>query len=258
MWARLRELMRYRELLGTLVRRDFELKYKGSVFGVLWSQLNPLLTLAVYTFVFSLIFRSDIPNFPLYLMIGIIPWNFFVGAVSSSSVSIVNSGHLIRMVYFPRELVPMATVLLALVDCALSSVIILFGLVYFGVPLTPTILAYPALLGLQAAFCMGLALLFSTATVYFRDTKYLLDVFLFLLFFLTPIFYRISSAPSEVRTLLELNPMAAFISAYRSVLLYGQLPGSNEWLVMLSGVLATNTIGFAVFSRRKRDFAEEV
>jgi lipopolysaccharide transport system permease protein len=254
----LREIIQYRELLLNLVSKDFELKYKGSFFGFLWSQLNPLLTLAVYTFVFKYVLKQNIENFPLFLMVGVVPWNAFVGGLSGSAVSVLSNGHFVKKVYFPRELLPIVAVLNPIIDATLAATIIVLGMLYFGVPFHWTNLLFPVLLFFQAATTVGLGMIFSALTVYYRDVKYLLDVFLFLLFFLTPIFYSPEAVPDFARPFLQFNPMAPLISSYRMVVLDGRVPPLPVWGVIALWSCSALAVGLLVFRWGKRNFAEEV
>jgi ABC-type polysaccharide/polyol phosphate export permease len=214
--------------------------------------------LVVYTYVFSVVYRNDIPRFPLFLLTGIILWSFFSNSVSQSAFSIVANGALIKKVYFPRQFAPLSVIGLGIIDLGLSHIALALGYIYFGLRPSWSMLLLPFLMLMLVLFCVGLSLLVSSITVYFRDTKYLLDVSLLLAFFLTPIFYSETAIPENVRGFVLLNPMAQFIQAYRSLLLDNVIPSLTSWLKLGLVDVVALAVGGWVFERSEKKFCDFV
>jgi ABC-2 type transport system permease protein len=255
-FARIREMSRHYQLLGALIQKDFDSRYAGSAIGVLWTQVYPLLLLSVYSFVFSIIFRTDIPHFPLFLFVGIAVWNFFSSSILLSTNSILANAHLVTRVYFPRELVTISAVLIALIDLAMSHVILIGGALFYGVEPSWTWLALPVLVALLVMFCMGLGLTLATAVVYLRDVRFLVEVGVTMLMFLSAVFYSTASVPASVAWMFEINPLAVAISAYRSAFLDGIWPSATSWLTLgAMGVLGL-WVGIEVFERGQHGFPD--
>ena len=249
-------LLRYRTLVASLVARDLKLKYRGSLLGVCWSLLNPLLLLAVYTVAFSHVMRVDQPNYPAFLLSGLLPWLFFAGALRDATVSVTTQGALLRKLPFPAESLPISTVLFHLAQ---------FGLALLaGIPLSLlagsrpgwTLALLPALVGLHALFVVGLALLVSALSVPYRDVIHLTEVGLLLLFWLTPVAYPLALAPPALRTLLGLSPITAFSGAYQDLLFFGRAPAGLVWLALLAAAALALALGTLVFRAQAPRFPE--
>jgi lipopolysaccharide transport system permease protein len=253
---RVAEVIRYRGLLWNLVRKDFEVRYADSLIGVLWTQLYPLLQLVVYGFVFTAIFHISRPNYILFLFVGIILWMCFSTALINSALSITANAGLITNVYFPRELVPVSTVLVGFTDLILSHGVLAVGLLYFGVPPSPAWLLVPAMLALFGLFCVGCGLIVSTANAYFHDVRYFIDVGLVLLMFLSGIWYPPEVIPPGAQWVLVANPVATFLIAYREIVLEGIVPDPGLWLRCAGAALVFMVVGLHVFDRGQRGFAE--
>lgn len=268
MIARIRELISYRELIKNLVIRDLKVRYKNSVLGVLWSLLNPLLMTLVFTIVFTIMLPSnDTENYPVFFMCGFLPWSFMSASVVSATGAIIDNAHLIKKVYFPREILPLTPLLANLVNFGMSM-LVLFGLMLiFGVRLTPAIVMLPLIVVAEMMFIAGLSLLLSTANVFYRDTQHILEILMQAWFFLTPIFYQITILPQDAKILgmtvniqlwsRRLNPMASLIASYRDVLYRGQFTGVDFFLRTLVTCLLFLVIGYLVFCRFSRVFGEE-
>jgi len=260
-------LYEYRELIKNLVIRDLKVRYKNSLLGVLWSLLNPLLMTVVFTLVFTLMVPSDIPNFPVFFMCGFLPWSFFASSVMGGTGSIVNNSNLIKKVYFPREILPLAEVLSNLVNFLLA-LIVLFAMIFvFQVHLTPAVIMLPLVILVQVMFVTGMAFFLSTANVFYRDTQHIMEVLLQAWFFLTPIFYPITILPESAEILgltvnvqlwaRRLNPMASLVASYRDVLYRGVPTGTDFLLRTAVQCFAILVIGYLVFCRFSRVFGEE-
>lgn len=251
-------IFQYRDLLKNLVIKDLKVKYRNSILGFLWSLLNPLMTIIVYSVALKYILRVQIENFPLFLIVGILPWNLFSGTAIASTEAIISNANLIKKIAFPREILPIATVLFHLAQFLLALLVFFPALIFLGAPWTPAVIAYPMVLLLQVVFTFGVALLLSTATVFYRDVKYLTEVALMILFWMTPVIYHLSMVPERVRWLFELNPMTAYITAYHDMLYWGRWPSAQMLLLgSLWAVLALG-VGSWVFRRQQRFFAEDL
>lgn len=254
----LRALVAYRGLLRGLVQRDLTIKYKGSILGVAWSLLHPLVMAAVYTLAFRYVVRVPIENFPLFLLSGLLPWMFFAGGLGAATSSIADNGTLVRKVAFPRAVLPLAAVTSALVQFALMYTVLVPTALVTGGGLSLAWLAVIPVALLQAAFTAGLGLVLATAYVFVRDARHLLDVALQVWFWLTPIIYAASLAPENLRRWLQLNPMLHFVTAYQQAITAHRVP-SPATFVLLATLGATSLlVGWAVFGRAQKRFAEYV
>ena len=272
MWARLRELWTYRELIRNLVMRDLKVRYKNSVLGIAWSWLNPLLMMLVLTVVFTVMAgRSDQKAYHVFVLIGILSWNFFSASVVGATGSIVNNAHLIKKVYFPRAVLPVSIVLSNMLNFAIALPVF-FALAWLsGVPLSgrvDLIVWLPVVLLVQVIFSIGIGLILSTVNVFYRDMQIIMEVVMLAWFFVTPIFYTIETVPETAqllgatldlrRLLFILNPMASIISSYRDVLYWGRFIGPDFFLRTVVTAIGVLIVGYAVFDRYARRFAEEV
>ena len=267
MIARFEELVQYRELIRNLIIRDLKVRYKNSALGVLWSLLNPLLMTLVFTVVFTIMIPSEIDAYPVFFMCGFLPWGFLAASLTGGTASIVGNAHLIKKVYFPREILPVAEVLSNLVNFLLALIVLFALILVYGVRLTPAVLTLPLIILAQTMFVTGLVLLLSTANVFYRDTKHILEVLMQAWFFMTPIFYPITILPPDAQILgltidvqlwlRRLNPMASLVASYRDVLYRGAPTGVDFFLRTLVTCLLVLVIGYLVFCRFSRVFGEE-
>jgi len=219
-----RQLAGYSHLLRNLVARDLKLKYKGSVFGFLWSLANPLLMLAVYTLAFRYIIRVQVENFPLFFIVGYLPFVFLSGALTLGATCLVDNASLIDKIYFPRQAIPYSVALSAAIQFVLALVCLAPVFWLAGMAIGPGLLALPLLVALQLMFTIGMVLIVAVLHTRFRDTKHFLEIGLVVWFWVTPIVYPLTMAPDNIRSFIRLNPMTGFIVAYRMVLLDGSLP----------------------------------
>ena len=254
----LRALVAYRGLLRGLVQRDLTVKYKGSVLGVAWSLLHPLVMVAVYTLAFRYVVRVPIENFPLFLLSGLLPWMFFAGGLSAATSSIADNGTLVRKVAFPRAVLPLAAVASAAVQFALMYTVLVPTALVTGAGLSPAWLALLPVALLQAAFTAGLGLLLATAYVFVRDARHLLDVALQVWFWLTPVIYAATMAPPTLRRWLQLNPMLHFVTAYQQVVTQHHVPSLATFALLTVLGASSLLIGWTVFGRAQKRFAEYV
>ena len=263
-WAR---LFGYRDLLRNLVARDLKVRYKNSVLGIVWSLLNPLGMMVVFTVVFTILIpNNSIERFPIFVLCGLLPWNWFSGSVVGSIYSVVGSSALVKKVYFPREILPISTVLSNLVHF-LIALIVLFGMmIVTGTPLTVWALILPLVIAIQLIFSLGLAFFLSAINVYYRDAAQIMDVLMLAWFFLTPVVYSTDLIPqSKVifgidvpvqRLAYILNPMASLIASYRVILYNGAPPDIGFLLRTVITAVACLVLGYAFFMRLSRNFGE--
>ena len=244
----IRAIVAYRELLRNLVLKDLKVKYRGSVLGFLWSLVNPLAMVGVYTLAFNYILAVKQPDFPFFILLGVLAWTFFANSAMMSTGAIVDAGSLVKAVRFPRMILPLATVLFNLSQYLLTIVVLLplMFLVYHRPPSGPMLL-FPVFLALQLAFTIGVALMLSAATAFYRDVRHIVEVALSLLFWTTPIVYTFSQVPDNLRPILLLTPMTPFVVAYQQMFYYGRWPEARVWLSAIAyavGALLIGTFGF--------------
>ena len=266
--ARLRELVSYRELILNLALRELKARYKNTVLGFFWSLLNPLAMMLVFTAVFTVVMRSEVENFPIYALCGLLPWNFFSASVMGSVSAIVNNSNLVTKVYFPREVLPIATVLANLVNFLLTLVVLFAALLLVQAPFNPWILLLPVVILIQTAFILGLAFILSALNVFYRDTLMVMDVAMLAWFFLTPIFYPLEELPKRYpignfeldlhRTMYILNPMASIINTYRDLLYRGYRTDFDFFLRTATTALLVLVVGYWFFCKYSSRFGEEV
>jgi lipopolysaccharide transport system permease protein len=246
------------DLLRELVVRDMKLRYKRSVLGIVWSLLNPLFQMLVFIFLSRRVLSLDIPNYPSFVFTGVLAWSWFQSAVITTTGAITGNRELIKRPGFPTAILPVVTVTANLIHFLLALPVPLLFLLLGGGRLTSAILTLPLVILLQFLLILGLGYLVATAQVTFRDTQHLLGVFLMLLFYLTPVFYDASMVPARYQTLYRLNPMFHLITAYRAILIQGDLPDLRVLLALgvLGGVLLW--LGHTVFTRASYRFVEEL
>ncbi len=275
MTAKLRELFGYRELLENLVIRDLKVRYKNSVLGFLWSLLNPLLLMMVFTVVFTVMIpNANIPRFPVFVLCALLPWNFFTSSLTGAVNSITQNGHLVKKVYFPREILPISVVFSNLANFLLALPVLLALVLISGGGFTVWLLYIPVVMAVQVCFTVGVSLVLATLNVFYRDTAIIMDVVIQAWFFLTPVFYPVDLLPEwkvilglalPIRRLVYiLNPMASIIATYRSVI-YGFTNGSPPAppaLDFFSRTALTSVLvlvaGYWIFTRYSHRFGEEV
>ncbi len=267
----LKLVLRYRELVRNLVLRDLKVRYRNSLFGFFWAWGNPILMTLIFTTVFTVLQKSSVPHYPLFIMTGWLSWMFTTSAVSEGVVSVVGNSNLVKKIYFPRETLPTAVVLANATNYVLAIPLILVLGILSGVKLDPMLwLYFPIIFISQIALVLGIAFILSAVNVYYRDTGVIISVLLFAWFFLTPIFYSQGALTGTLngidlsRLVRILNPMASIIESYRNIF-YGSTEGGppgppdfaflSRTFVTTLGVLI---IGYLVFIRLSRRFGEEL
>ena len=253
-----KNLYNYRELLKTNVKKEIRGKYKNSFLGVLWSFLNPLLQIAVYAIVFTLILRNTQENYVIFLCCGLIPWTFFSTAISRSAFTMIENGNILKKVYFPREILPISVVTSEAVNFLISTIIIFAFVIFSGLGITKYVLLYPIVFLAQYLLLIAISFIVSSICVYIRDLQHFIGIFLQLLFYATPIVYSTETIPTEFAWILNLNPMTYIINGYRDIFYNQTMPNVNALLILICIVLITIIIGYLIFNKLQKGFAEEL
>lgn len=247
-------MQKYRFLIKQLVSRDFKAKYKRSILGVFWSFLNPLLTMIVQYIVFSNLFRFDIPYYPVYLLSGIIVFNYFSEACGMALTSIIGNATLITKVYVPKYIYPLTRILSSLVNLLISMIPLIIVTMFSGLYPTKAYLLIPFMLVCLAMFCLGLGMLLSAAMVFFRDIQFLWGVLTMIWMYLTPIFYPESILPEQVVWVLKINPLYYFINFLRSCVIDGVSPEPVVYVQCFLISLCLLAVGAWVFKKSQDKF----
>lgn len=257
-WSPLLNLMqdvyKARFLIKQLVRRDFKSKYQRSVLGVFWSLLNPLLTMAVQYMIFATLFQSTIEQFAVYLMIGIVIWNFFGETTGQGLSAITGNFSLITKVYVPKYVFPLSKVMCTSINLLISLLPLLVFILLARLPITPAYLLLPFAFLTLIMFCYGMALLLSTLMVFFRDTQFLWSVLSLLWMYLTPIFYPDSIIPQQFLTLFRGNPLYQYITFIRTVVIGGASPDLTIYIGCIAWGVGAMILGLIVFKRNEDKF----
>jgi lipopolysaccharide transport system permease protein len=246
------------DLLVQMVGRDLKLRYRGSILGMAWSLLNPLAQLLVFSFVFRSILPLNIPDYTIFLFIGLLAWSWFQASLMGAATAIVDSRTLIKRPTFPVAILPIVVVIANLLHFFLALPVLFLFLWLARIPLTAPVIFLPVIVIVQALFTLSLSYFVAAFHVFFRDTQHLVGVFLFLFFYLTPIFYDANAISSQYQPLYRLNPMLLLLEAYRAILLDGTWPLAGP-LLLVSGVSVVWLIfGYSIFKRASYRFVEEL
>lgn len=241
-----------------LVSREVRARYKGSALGFLWSLLNPLMMLGIYSLIFSVYMRIGISNYALFLFCGLLPWSWFATSIQNATTSITANANLIKKVYFPHEILPLVNVSTNLVNFLFSLPVLLLFMGILRVDFTLNLLFLPLLLVIQFLLTLGFALLLSTLNAFFRDIEQLLGPLMMAWFYMTPVIYPVETIPDRFKVLYLLNPMAPLMSAYHDIFYYGRPPELMRLLYCIALGAIFFVIGYAAFYRKKFSFAEVV
>ena len=252
-------IYRYREMLINMVRRELRGKYKGSILGFLWTFINPLLQLVVYTIVFSNSMRMGVSNYEIFLFVALIPWMFFSTSVLSGAGSIIYNQSLVTKIYFPREILPLSVVTSNFINMIYCSVIVLAVVLFYHMNLNLEVwFMLPVIAFIEYILVIGIVLIVSALTVYFRDLEHILGIIIMAWQFLTPVMYPESFVPSQYQAILYLNPMTPIIISFRDVLYYGKMPVVENLVYAFLWSLIIFICGFLLFGKLQKDFAEEL
>lgn len=247
----------YRELLKNNVKKEIRGRYKNSILGVFWTFLNPLLQLAVYALIFPLILRTTQPYYVIFVCIGLIPWTFFTTSVAQSAYTIIANGNIIKKVYFPREILPLSIVTSGMINFLISTLIIVAFCFIYGLGLTKYIIFFPLILIIQFILQLGIAFILSAVTVYFRDLEHFVQIILQVMFYATPIVYGKDDIPEAFKFIINLNPMAHIINAYRSIFYEQTAPNMKIIGILFAVSVVFCIVGYVIFRKLQKGFAEE-
>ena len=255
----IRKLYEYRELLKSNIKKEIRGKYKGSFLGVLWSFVNPLLSALVYAIVFPYVLKTGQDNYVVFIVLGIIPWNFFITTIAQGTTTILQNAGIIKKVYFPREILPISVATSALVNFLISCIIMFLFVIFGGIGLSPYILLLPLVILTQYVFSLGLIFITSAINVYIRDAEYIITFLLNMLFYATPILYPSTLFEgSPIEGLINLNPMNHIITCYRDILFYKSPPHFKRLLAVFLVSLVLLGLGIKILKKLEKGFAEEV
>lgn len=259
MFKKIKEIYGYREMIFSLVKRDLRGRYKASVLGFLWTFINPLCQILVYTFVFQFIMRTGIEQFSVYLISGMIPWIFFSTAVSGGTMCIKNQSEMVKKIYFPREVLPISFVTSAFVNMLFCFIMIFLVIAVSGRGFNAVALLFlPLVMIIEYIMALGFTFIVSGLTIYFRDMEHIVGVIMMAWIYLTPIMYSVEMVPERLRSVYYINPMTPVIQAYQEILYYEQIPQMKT--LLLSGFFGVVIlfVGAIAFKHMERNFAEEM
>ena len=251
--AALTECYRYRGVLYHLLARDLKVKYKRTALGYFWSLLNPVLQLAVLAVVFSHIVGRGMENYTQFLFSGLLAWTFFQSSLLAASRSLLEAESFIKKIYLPKLIFPLSKLCLRAIDFLFALVALSLIGVVAGFVVYPTFVLLPLAVILLFFFTLGLGLFVAVATVYFRDVEYLLNVFLQLLYFATPVLYPVSALPVSYHPFLKINPLYSITNLFQQILYFGRWPSPIEWLAAVGVTLASLVLGITVLLKLEED-----
>ena len=252
----LRELYNYRQLIWTIAWGDFKWRYKNSILGYFWSLLEPLIMLIILYVVFSNLMRVQVAYYQLFLLLGIIMWNFFCKATNFGLNSIVGKPSLVQKVYFPRDILVISGCITAMLQSLFESVVFIIFMIYFWVPISWNILYVPYILAMYFILALGAALAVSALNVYYRDIQFIWAVVLQAGFFITPILYPLSIFPPAIQNIFRLNPIAQIIVTARDSILYSVPPYLPSIIYPGLASVTVFVIGYLIFLKLEPGFAE--
>lgn len=253
-----KEIYQYRHMLKTLVKQDISGRYKGSFFGFLWTLLNPLLMLFVYSLVFQFVFRTGIEHYSIYLFICLMPWNAFANTIAVGTPCISNNASILKKVYFPREILPLAVVISNTIQYFFSAVIIFIALLVSGVGVSWFALFLPVIVLIQSIFSLGVVFILSSINVYIRDVQYIMNPIMMIWMYACPILYSISMVPERFVGIYKLNPMTLIMLEYQNILYNKAMPNFKSLGIVFGVSVLILIAGYLIFNKLQRRFVEEV
>lgn len=256
--AGLQQRRQFAFVIRQLTARELKRKYARSYLGIVWSVLNPLLSMAVLSLIFSQLFRRSIENYPIYYLTGYILWQAFTGATTAALTALVDNKALLLKVKFPMELFILTRVYTALINLGYSLAAYVVMLLVFGVTPKWTMLLSPVIILLLFLFSLGLSYILATAYVFFGDVKHLYAVALTLWMYCSAIFYPVEQLHGVIRWVIWANPMYTYIHCLRQAVMYGQLPGTVQWLQMILWSAALYILGSVVFRRNRNRIMQKI
>lgn len=250
----------YLPLIKHLAKREIIVRYKQSFLGIIWIIINPFMQMLIMSFVFSYVFKYEFKGvpYPLFMYAGLLPWVLFSSSLTSGMGALIEGAGLLKKIYFPREVLILATLLAKTFDFFLSFFVFVTMMIFYHIPFTWHALLLIPILLIQFVFMYGVSMILAVLNLFYRDIQYLVGLVLTLLFYLTPVVYQVESFPTKLRWIFQINPMSVFINAYRQVLLAHDVP---KWESLIIGVLVSLVIfliGFRFFKKMEGRFADVV
>ncbi len=254
------DLINSRELLLTWARREFRVRYSQSVMGAAWAIFQPLVLMIIFTLVFSYILPTDTGSipYPVFSYTGTLTWTLFANSLTFAIPSLVANMNLVSKIYFPREILPIASVLVGLVDFVIASLLFIPLLIAYQVPVGPAILFVPLIVLVQTAFTIALSLFASAVNVFFRDVRFVVPLGLQIWLYLSPVIYPLERVPESLRPIYMLNPMATLIDSYRRAILFNQMPNWPYFALTTLVSLVALILAYRYFKRMEREFADVI
>lgn len=246
-------------MIFSLVRRDLRGRYKGSILGFLWTFINPLMQLVIYTIVFSTILKSNIENYYLFLFVALIPWIFFSSALTGGSTAVTSQQSMVTKIYFPREVLPIAYVTSCFVNMLYCFIVVFMVVLIAQVEIHLNALLFlPIVMLIEYCMALGIAFISSAITVYFRDFEHISNLISMAWIYLTPVMYSIDIVPEDLKRIFSINPMTSVIMAYRDILYYARIPDIKNLAVAAIFGVVILLVGLLLFGYLKRHFVEEM
>ena len=258
-FVNVRELLAYRELIWVMIVRDIKVRYKQTVMGVAWAVIQPLTMMVIFTLIFGKLAKipSDGFPYPIFVFSGMLAWSFFSSSISSAGMSLVGSGNLISKVYFPRIIIPLASIGVSLVDFLIGSLILLCLMLYYNLPISISLIFLPVYLSGLILVSIGIGSWLAAVTVTYRDFRFVIPFMIQIWMYLTPIIYPLSFVPQKWQWLLHLNPMYAWISGVRASFL-GEPVDQSGMLISLAFSILIFLVGLTYFEKAQRRFADVI
>ncbi|CAM4490369.1 ABC transporter permease [Paenibacillus macerans] len=259
MFNRLKEIIQYRGTIIGLVKRDLKGRYKGSVFGFFWNLIFPLSQILVYILVFSQVFKHDVPNYYLFLVVAMMPWLTFTECMQQGGGSIVGQSSLVSKIYFPNEILPISTVIARFINLLLTFVIVFVLIFIGGQGFNPEALLYlPLVIMIEFIMALGITIILSAITVYFRDVQYIVQMLLMAGVWVTPVLFEPGMVKGFLASIMAANPLSPVITAFRQILYYKESPDMPSLWMAAGFSVVLLIIALVVFRKLESGFAEEI
>lgn len=252
------DLKQYSFVIRELVGREIKRRYARSYLGILWSVLNPLLSMTVLSMIFSTIFKGTIENYPIYYLTGTTIWQFFTVSTTSALTSLVDNKMLLLKVKLPKQVFILARVYAALVNFGYSFIAYILMLIVFRVEIKIQMIAFPAVILLLFVFALGISYMLAVLYVFFGDIQHLYSVLLTLWMYMSALFYPVSRVSEELRHVISMNPMYAYIATARGCMMYGEWPTGMQWTQMILWAIGSFLLGAFVFYKKKNDIMQRM
>ena len=259
MFKDVKRLGQYWDLLVTLTFRDIQVRYKQTFLGVAWAVTQPLAFMVILTTVKTLIFKESnpegVPN-PIFIYCAMVPWIFFQNSLGLSTNSVSGNLNLVKKIYFPREILPMASIFASVIDFLIASGIFFGMMLFYHIPFTASLLWIPVLFLIELVFVLGVGLFVAASNVFYRDVKYIVPLIVQLLFFASPIFYSVNQVPEGLRRWYLLNPIAVVIDGFRRAIIHGTAPEVGPLVTTFGMSVFCCVLAYAYFKHVEVKFAD--